>query len=106
MQAEILYQGPGYTIARTDTPETLVPYEPARRRNGDMNYGWIDLRDRPERVQDVPEAARSEGLSKVLRMIADPVSQIMSIGCECQAFERSTPEGAMVRDGPSEAMLR
>jgi hypothetical protein len=92
MQTEILDDGPGYTIARTDRPETLVPYGPAPRPKGAMNYGWIDLRDRPERVADIPEAARSEGLSKLLRVIADPVSQIMSIGCDCHAFERSTAE--------------
>jgi hypothetical protein len=57
-----------------------------------MNYGWIDLRDHPERVADIPEAARSEGLSRLLRVIADPVSQVISIGCDCHAFERSTPE--------------
>jgi hypothetical protein len=31
-----------------------------------------------------------------LRVIADPVSQIMSVGCDCHAFERSTEES----DGP------
>jgi hypothetical protein len=92
MQTEILYEGPGYTIARTNTAETLVPYDPAPRPNGAKNYGWIDLRDRPGRVADIPEAARSEGLSKLLRMISDPVSQIMSIGCDCHGFERSTAE--------------
>jgi hypothetical protein len=96
MQTEILYEGPGYTIARTDKAGTLVPYGPAPRPSGAMNYGWIDLRDRPDRVAEIPEAARSKGLSNLLRVIADPVSRITSIGCDCHAFERSTTEG----DGP------
>jgi hypothetical protein len=87
MQTEILDQGPGWTIARKKTPETLVPYGPAQRPSGAVNHGWIDLRDHPERVAFVPEAARSEGLSKLLGVIADPVSKVMSIGCECAAFQ-------------------
>jgi hypothetical protein len=93
MQMKILDEGPGYVVARSNKPETLVPYGPAERPSGTTNYGWIDLRDRPKRVADVLEAARSEGLSMLLRVIADPVSQIMSIGCDCNAVERSMPEG-------------
>lgn len=92
MQTEILDQGPGWVIARNNTPGTLVPYGPAQRPSGAVNYGWIDLRDHPERVAFVPEAARSEALSKLLRVISDPGSKVMSIGCECAAAERPKEE--------------
>lgn len=95
VEDEIIYQGPGYTIARTYKAETLVPYGRAERPEGAINHGWIDLCDHPERVAEIPEAKRSVGLSKLLRVIADPASEIMSSACECCAFEL----GAEV-DGP------
>ena len=91
MQTEILHEGPGWVIARSDTPGTLVPYGQTERPDGSMNHGWIDLRDRPDRVASVPEAARSIGLFKLLQVIADPVSKVMSIGCECAAVEEGIP---------------
>lgn len=89
MEDEILFQGPGYTIARTHKAETLVPYGYAERPNGHVNHGWIDLRDHPERVAEIPEAHRSAGLAKLLRAMADPVSKVMSSACECAAFDNS-----------------
>lgn len=88
MDDQILFQGQGYTIARTFNANTLVPYGPAERPNGNMNYGWIDLRGHPERVGEIPEATKSAGLAKLLRVIAVPVSKVMSGGCECAAFDR------------------
>ena len=85
----IVNQGPGYTIARTNKASTLVPYGRADRASGDINHGWLDLRDHPERVGQVPEAAKSAGLARLLRVIADPVSKVMSSACECAAFKRA-----------------
>lgn len=89
MDDEILYQGPGYTIALSNGAETLVPYASADHGDGNMNHGWIDLRDHPERVDLVPEAKKSAGLAKLLRVIAAPESRIMSSACECAAFNGS-----------------
>ncbi len=91
-EPEVLYEGPRCAIVRTYKAETLVPYHAAKRADGSINRGWIDLRDHPELVVEIPEAKRSPGLSKLLRVIADPASQVMSGACECCAFER--PEQA------------
>jgi hypothetical protein len=87
MEDEILFQGPGFTIARTLTPGTLVPYERVIRADGNINHGWIDLRGNADRVTEIPEAAKSKGLAELLRVIADPRSKLMSGACECAAFE-------------------
>jgi hypothetical protein len=84
---EILFQGPGYAIARTLTPGTLVPYERFVRADGNINHGWIDLRGKPERVIEIPEANKSKGLAELLRILANPSSKLMSGVCECAAFD-------------------
>jgi len=88
VEDEILFQGAGYTIARTARAETSVPYGAAARHDGNRNYGWIDVRGRPELVDSIPEVQRSTGLAHLLRAIAAPQSPIMSSACECAAFER------------------
>jgi hypothetical protein len=89
MTEVVLYQAPGITIARTDQAGTLVPYAPADHGDGHQNHGWLDLQDRPDLVAQIPEVARSPGLARLLRVIADPVSRIMSSACECHAFPRA-----------------
>jgi hypothetical protein len=85
----ILVEGPGFTIAQSDLAETLVPYGPADREDGNRNYGWIDLRDRPNLVSSIPEAQKSAGLSALLSAIADPSSAVMSGACDCHAFDHT-----------------
>lgn len=89
MDDEILFQGPGYTVARTHCAETLVPYGRTEQADGGVNHGWIDLRDQPGLVAHVPEARRSEGLAALLRAIATPASPLMSSACECGAFHQA-----------------
>jgi hypothetical protein len=86
-EPRILKQGPGYTIAQTDEASTLVPYFAVKRQDGNQNHGFIDLRGRSDLVDQVPEARKSTGLATLLKVIADPSSQLMSGGCECHAFE-------------------
>ncbi|MDD3183148.1 MAG: hypothetical protein PHD48_10160 [Alphaproteobacteria bacterium] len=88
MDDEILFQGPGYTIARSYRPETLVPYFPAEHGDGNINYGWIDLRERPDQVDSIPEARKSIGLANLLRVLAQPSSKLMSNACECGLFDQ------------------
>lgn len=85
----ILYQGPGFTIAETKEASTLVPYGPARREDGNQNHGFMDLRGRPDLVDNIPEVQKSTGLATLLKTIADPSSKLMSSGCECHAFENT-----------------
>lgn len=88
MADTILFQGQGYTIAQSDSAETLVPYGPAEHHDGTQNYGFMDLRGRPDLVACVPEAAKSAGLLDFLKTVADPISRVWSIGCECAVFDK------------------
>lgn len=85
---EILWQGPGATITRSYRPGSLIPYGRVTRPDGRINHGWIDLRGRPELVASIPEAQASEGLLRLLRVIATPGSPLMSGACECGVFDR------------------
>jgi hypothetical protein len=107
LEDEIIYQGDGWTIVRSYRAETLVPYSGRERADGTVNHGWIDLRGHPERVAEIPEAERSSGLSQLLRVIADPASQVMSSACDCGAFERVQPGGGLwVASGFVSVMFR
>jgi hypothetical protein len=56
----------------------------------------MDLRDHPERVDAIPEVAKSRAMGDLLRLIAEPLSPTMSIACECSAFESpQIPEGKL-----------
>jgi hypothetical protein len=89
MNDEILSQGPGFTIVRTYKADTSVPYSRHEHENGDINYGWLDLRSHPERVPSVPEAKKNKGLADLLLVMAQPCSEIMSSTCECALFENT-----------------
>jgi hypothetical protein len=86
-EVEILYQGPGYTIARGGKAGTLVPYGYAERPDGQINHGFFDLRDNPDAVDAIPEAAKVPGLAKLLRAAAAHES-IMTSACEAHVFDR------------------
>jgi hypothetical protein len=83
-EAEILYQGPGYTIVCDSTAGTLVPYFYAERPDGNINYGFFDLRDNPAAVDAIPEADKVPGLAKFLRAVAS----LMTSACEAHVFDR------------------
>ena len=88
----ILYQTPGLTIAFDPEAATLVPYGPAERADGNRNYGWTDLRGRPDLADTIVEGAKSEGLKRMLRATADAGSDVFSIACECALFPGPGPE--------------
>lgn len=90
---EILYQGPGYTIARVHKASTLVPYHDQPRPDGNVNHGFFDLRNKPHLVDTIPEASKSKGLREILLVVAKEGSALMTIGCECGLFdEGDSPE--------------
>ena len=86
MGDRIVEQGQGYVIALSDEATTSVPYVSSDRQDGDRNYGFVDLRDQPDLVEQIPEAKKSEGLADLLRAINSKNSLLMSIGCECGLF--------------------
>lgn len=91
MTEEILSQGPGYVILATDELGTMTHYGPKVRADGTVNHGFIDLRDRPDLVDQIPEASKSEGLAEVLRVANAKGSPFLTIGCECHEFALEQP---------------
>jgi hypothetical protein len=94
MNDEIIERDRSCTIVRSSTPSGAVPYDRFPHEDGNINYGWVDLSGHPERVALIPEAARSPGLSAMLRAVADPRSQLMSAACDCAAFNRGSQHPA------------
>jgi len=60
-----------------------VPY-PANYEPGRTNAGYIDLRGRPDRVDEIHEASRSPALARLLREIASGEDWI-TLGCDLGA---------------------
>ncbi|MEI8715865.1 hypothetical protein [Mesorhizobium sp. ISC11] len=85
---EIVLQGNGFSIVKLKQPGTMVPY-PARSIpvEGRLNYGWLDLRGRPDLVDQVPEAREIPALAKLLRVLATSPT-LMSSACEHGVFYR------------------
>ena len=87
MTDEILFEDTGLTIKRLSAPGTMVPRPRNSRPDGSIDYGWLDLRDRPDLVDSVPEARKHEALAELLRAVAVSPDWL-SIGCECTVNER------------------
>lgn len=58
-----------------------VPYPPVSD-NIRRNHGYLDLRGRPDLVVRIPEAADSRALYALLVYLAQPRSQIFTVGCD------------------------
>lgn len=57
------------------------------------NHGFIDLRGRPDRIAQVPEARESTALASLLRALAAPDSPLVSLGCDLgEHVEADAPE--------------
>lgn len=85
MEDKIVEQGPGYTIAIVEEAHGTVPYGSTVRTDG-TNHGWMDLRDRPDLVDLIPEVRDLPGMQAILRTANDSQSPFMSIGCEKGLF--------------------
>jgi hypothetical protein len=89
VQETLIERGEDYTISIGDKPTTRVPHSPEKREDGSENYGFFDLRNRPELVDEIREAKKCKGLATILRAANSPRSMLMTIGCECELFENS-----------------
>ena len=58
-----------------------VPYGPDFRSDS-LGYGFVDLKDNPDRVTEIVEARDLPGLQRLLRFFASRDSPFFSIGCE------------------------
>lgn len=82
----------GLTVAYSVNPRgNTIPYKTVfdeiRR-----NWGFVDLRGRPELVGQLEEASRSVGLRGLLQDLAQPSSSIISLGCDLgEHSERGRP---------------
>lgn len=65
-----------------------VPYPPLfddiRR-----NHGFVDTRGRPDQIAEIPEARESIGLTTLLRTLAAPDAQLISLGCDLGQHEET-----------------
>ena len=86
----LIEKGKDYTITTGDEPTTRVPHSAEKREDGSENYGFVDLRNRPELVDEIREAKKSEGLAAILRAANSPRSMLMTFGCECCLLENPT----------------
>jgi hypothetical protein len=91
MSNEIIEQGPGFTIYRTTDWGPPVPYPNAEREES-VNHGFFDLRDRPEQVEEIPEAQGSPGLQSILRALNRAGGPLMSLGCELRLNDVDKPD--------------
>jgi hypothetical protein len=87
MPDRIIEQGPGFTIAVSDELGTMTHYGGIQREDGNVNFGFVDLRSWPELVDSIPEVRKSNALGRLLRTINAQTSPLMSIGCECAEFQ-------------------
>lgn len=58
-----------------------VPYPP-NHEGVHRNFGFIDLRGRPDAVDDVPEAHESKALRHLLMLVAKADSKVITLGCD------------------------
>ena len=63
-----------------DQPALSLPYI-QDFENGRTNYGFRDLRGRPDLARTIPEAARSAALAELLVALAQPSAKYFTIGC-------------------------
>ncbi len=81
MEPTILYQSPGITIAFDPVAHTLAPYWRSDRPDG-TNHGFVDLRDRPDLVDSIPEVQKNPLLRNLLVTLNRKGARFFSIGCE------------------------
>jgi hypothetical protein len=99
----ILYQGPGYTIARTDEQSTMTHY-PGMTSEEQIETGWmrgpfIDLSESPELIDSIPELAKSPGLRSMISAVAGPTAKLMTIGCDVAEFPGNQEDDSRLHVG-------
>lgn len=65
---------------------TTVPYGPLFD-DIRKNYGFIDLRGRPDLAQTIPEGMQSAALWALLVDLSQPTSSLFSLGCDLGSHE-------------------
>jgi len=78
-----------HTVQRGNT----VPYPPLFNEIN-RNHGFVDLRGRPDLIEDIPELAESAALKALVLDLAQPASRLMTMGCDLgqHLFKRRKPD--------------
>jgi hypothetical protein len=88
-QDEVIRQDPGVTYYRAGDLGPAVPYVSAAR-DISHNYGFANLREKPELIPTIPEVQNSPGLKAMVAAANDLDGALMSIGCERVLWEQPT----------------
>ncbi|WP_125990137.1 hypothetical protein [Sphingobium yanoikuyae] len=83
---------PSYTNALQISQEGKgIPYGGTGeiREDGDANYGFKNLKGRPDRLADIPELARDEALHDLVASLNAPESAFGSVGCVSALVDES-----------------
>lgn len=84
MAEQVLERGDCYRIYTTDGVGQQVPYLPGRNIHGREDFGFVDLRDKPEAIARIPEAAGHPGFAVFLQAVNAPGSALMSLACSVE----------------------
>lgn len=60
-----------------------VPYggNGVAREDGEANFGFRDLKGRPDRLAEIPELKRDPALGELVARMNDPDSSVFTVGC-------------------------
>ena len=93
---EVLVQVPGLSIRKRGIAHALVPYEGRVRSNGSEIFDWIDPRERPDRIDTIPEARDWPGMQALLRVANLPGAGFITTGCDSGSYVTKDENGAEV----------
>ncbi len=71
---------------------TGVPYSPVHRPGGYDNYGYFDLKRRPEDINKIPEIRDLPELRQLIVMLNAPNSLFHTLGCEKSFAPSENPQ--------------
>ena len=71
-----------------------IPYPPYDHRDGHQNHGYVNLKEHPKAISEIPELDGWPDLQKFIEIINAPDSPIESGGCEKGFFPTEGEAGA------------
>jgi hypothetical protein len=94
---QIVATGDTFTIFRTFHPGPAVPYPSFDHRDGTLNHGFTDLRNRAHLASGLPETKGNPAFGLLVRRLNENDSPLMTLGCEQSIFDVEEP----AEDGPA-----
>lgn len=94
---EVLFEGPGYLVGKTDHAETMTHYHgmspEEQAQSGRMRGAYIDLVANPDAIDLIPELAKSPSLKALIAATVGPEAQLFTIGCDVGEFPGAGENG-------------